>query len=207
MNVKMSEVLFKCNASMQNNRHCNKKYKTKSGIEKHYDTVHKEEMLKSNKMSNFTSYMKSFVTYHETETKDKIPPEQNPEQSNASFSIQSLKDSLSIQEIQSLQGKIKFLESQNKFLSSQHKIYEMKQKDMSKRLKKLERATKKYCIVCWENESNYALVPCGHKIVCGTCAFSVLSGTKTCPVCANEVFDLLQVWDRGQPASDEEESE
>lgn len=53
------------------------------------------------------------------------------------------------------------------------------------------------CLICWDKESNFALIPCGHKVLCGDCAIVVLSGSKLCPVCQMGVYDMLRIFDGG----------
>jgi len=55
-----------------------------------------------------------------------------------------------------------------------------------------------YCLVCWDNESNYAFTPCGHKVVCGTCAAQLMATVGKCPMCRNRVYDMIQIWEGGQ---------
>lgn len=70
---------------------------------------------------------------------------------------------------------------------------------LSARLKKMENKEKKVCIACWTYESNHALVPCGHKVLCGTCAAAVYQRNPVCPICREQIRDILQVWDNGMP--------
>ena len=195
-----------CNYSLGIKK-CNKKYKTLKGLQKHYDILHKENILKSNPMSSFASYMKNYVR------KIDIPANNNPSPISKQHKPLGLipikrciKSSSSVSD-----SKFRLMENQNKLIISQSKRFSLKVKDLERRLKiveRAERANKKYCVVCWDNESNYALVPCGHKIVCGNCAIAVLGGTRKCPVCSHNVYDLMQIWDGGQPCSEEsEESE
>jgi hypothetical protein len=181
-----------CNAT-SNSKKCNKKYKTQKGLQKHYDTVHKEQFEKHDPMSSFGSYLKNYV-------KEMVAPEYKPEES----SDQPPQKPVPVNPSSSLETRLKLVEDQNKLLMSQNKIYSMKMDELFKRMRNLEKSNKKYCIVCWDNESNNAFIPCGHKIVCGTCAVSLLGGKRECPVCSQKVYDFIQVWDGGQPQSDEE---
>lgn len=176
-------MLLVCSAPIHSihSKVCNKKYKTEKGLLKHFNIVHKD---KSRKMDNFVSYYTKYV-------KKVIAPS-----TSSSIPVPSSAPKSSAVKHSPLELKVNLLMTQNKILS-------MKLSDIEKRVKTMERQTKKYCIVCWEHESNYAFVPCGHKIVCGTCAVSVLSGTKKCPVCSQTVYDLLQVWDAGRDNSEE----
>ncbi len=59
-------------------------------------------------------------------------------------------------------------------------------------------STTGYCQICWDNPSNYAFTPCGHKTVCGTCAAQVMSSHQKCMLCRERVYDIIQIWDGGQ---------
>lgn len=59
-------------------------------------------------------------------------------------------------------------------------------------------STHGYCQVCWENQSNHAFTPCGHKVVCGTCAAQILSSSQRCPICKSRAYDMIQIWEGGR---------
>ena len=89
-----------------------------------------------------------------------------------------------------------------------------KMSKLKKRLKKLEKRMdrmehpKRYCIICWKNDNDYALIPCGHKIVCCDCAVALLGGSTKCPVCSKRVEDMLRVIESGiEESADSAESE
>lgn len=186
---------------------CRKKYKTEKGIQKHYDTVHKAKLEAQNPMSNFKSYMESFVKeiftgkpYDAVDTTNDTSgalPVDNPIPTSTVTVTAIATATATAEEVDKLGMRLDLLESQKKLMS-------MKLEDLQNRIKKVERLHKKYCIICWENESNYALIPCGHKIACGTCAFSILGGKRACPVCSNSVDDLLQIWDGGKESDSSE---
>lgn len=69
--------------------------------------------------------------------------------------------------------------------------------DLSKQIKVIEglKSEKNLCIACWEYESTFALQPCGHKLLCGTCAAIMLATNPYCPLCRTKVVDILQIWD------------
>ena len=64
--------------------------------------------------------------------------------------------------------------------------------DLEKEIGKKE---KNLCIACWEYESSFALQPCGHKLLCGTCAAILLASNPHCPFCRTKVVDIIQIWD------------
>ena len=39
------------------------------------------------------------------------------------------------------------------------------------------------CIVCFANEKNVVLVPCGHYCLCNDCGNTLLNTTNICPLC------------------------
>lgn len=68
-------------------------------------------------------------------------------------------------------------------------------KTIERRLTDVEKKDKKLCIACWEYESTFALQPCGHKLLCGTCAATMLHSHPQCPFCRTKVTDIIQIWD------------
>ncbi|KAL5246322.1 hypothetical protein ACI65C_013730 [Semiaphis heraclei] len=48
------------------------------------------------------------------------------------------------------------------------------------------------CIVCKDAEKTYALIPCGHKVVCEECLN--LLDPKRCPLCNLNFINSLRVW-------------
>ena len=87
-------------------------------------------------------------------------------------------------------------------LSNTCQNLEQKVNKMEGSFHKIEQQNKKMCIACWEHESNFALVPCGHKLVCGTCAATLLHSKPVCPFCREKVRDVIQIWDASIAASD-----
>lgn len=209
MSTSGSPALFSCTtlipsgASTITQKRCHKKYKTEKGLLKHYNMIHKDELRKMGSILNYNMYYEKYVKrlgLPSTQSKS----DETPSQSQLPLIQQQSKPSSNTYVLQStLETKIHLMEHQYKLLANQHKFMSMKFADFEKRLKSIECQTKKYCIVCWEHESNYALVPCGHKIVCGTCAVAVLSGKRECPVCSQAVYDLIQIWDGGRDESEE----
>lgn len=140
---------------------CNRKYKTKKGLRKHYDTIHKVKDASLKNMSSFFDYCK-----HHVEEQFRNDSAGEPS-------------------------------SRLDVLDSEYKRMSIIAKKLESRIEKLESSSKKKCVVCWEQECRYAFVPCGHKIVCGTCVISILSGSRKCPICMQRVDDMLQIWDGG----------
>lgn len=52
----------------------------------------------------------------------------------------------------------------------------------------------KRCIICFENKIKYIFIPCGHFIVCGTCAKRVYETTSKCPTCRHRYTNLTKVF-------------
>jgi len=75
---------------------------------------------------------------------------------------------------------------------------------LNKKITKLESTKeKRFCIACWEYESSFALSPCGHKMLCGTCAAQlVMQPSPMCPICRSRVNDIIQIWDTSIRESD-----
>ena len=100
--------------------------------------------------------------------------------------------------IDTLEEELKKHRRQIDVLIEQQQICIDNLKQIEDRLDKTLAASKKrYCIVCWEHESNFAFLPCGHKIVCGMCAITILGNSKQCPVCRSETYDIQEIWDVG----------
>ena len=156
---------------------CNKKYKTEKGLKKHYTTKH----------TQFRSY-DVYRQLHVNEIIQKNPiPSKNPKNpKNPKTTINPTAPHVNTpsQKVQKLNAKLDDMAAKLMSIES--------------RLEIVEKPEKKFCIVCWDHESDYALVPCGHKLLCATCAISVLSGKKECPVCMRQVYDMMQIWDTGR---------
>lgn len=50
-----------------------------------------------------------------------------------------------------------------------------------------------YCCICMENESNMAIVPCGHKCLCERCQL-LLDKSRGCPICRSEITSYLKIY-------------
>lgn len=48
------------------------------------------------------------------------------------------------------------------------------------------------CIICTDAERTHALIPCGHRILCGDCLNII--DPKRCPVCSEYFTDSLRIW-------------
>ena len=46
------------------------------------------------------------------------------------------------------------------------------------------------CVVCLDEDKSHALVPCGHRCVCGPCGERLAQ----CPVCRQAVTTMMRVW-------------
>ena len=48
------------------------------------------------------------------------------------------------------------------------------------------------CVICMEDEKSHALVPCGHRCLCGRCSEAIAD--KQCPVCRQGFVAVLRVF-------------
>jgi hypothetical protein len=55
-------------------------------------------------------------------------------------------------------------------------------------------ATALACVVCFSNEKSVAMIPCGHRCVCTTCADRVREEGK-CPMCRSSIQGVMRVFD------------
>jgi len=55
-------------------------------------------------------------------------------------------------------------------------------------------ATALACAVCFTNEKSVAMIPCGHRCVCTTCA-ELFSGGGKCPMCRTTLTGVMRVFD------------
>ena len=44
------------------------------------------------------------------------------------------------------------------------------------------------CKICYENEGDYLLVPCGHKGLCSRCCDKILTSSSQCPICKTYTY-------------------
>lgn len=49
----------------------------------------------------------------------------------------------------------------------------------------------KMCCICWERETIYAAIPCGHKKYCLNC----IQGLEVCAICRTEIDSYIRVYD------------
>ena len=54
-------------------------------------------------------------------------------------------------------------------------------------------ATSLECVVCMASERSHVAVPCGHRVLCETCATK--AKIKACPICRNLVQMWMMVWE------------
>ena len=50
------------------------------------------------------------------------------------------------------------------------------------------------CVVCMDNKKDHAVVPCGHRCICGECAADVQESGK-CPMCRKPLDFIMKVWE------------
>ena len=50
------------------------------------------------------------------------------------------------------------------------------------------------CRVCFDKERQWALQPCGHAAVCGTCFVRIWGGNKLCPICRVPIEGFMRVY-------------
>ena len=51
-----------------------------------------------------------------------------------------------------------------------------------------ESHTKIECKVCFQNEANMVIIPCGHVVTCGICAVQL----EKCPICRQNISDRIR---------------
>jgi hypothetical protein len=51
------------------------------------------------------------------------------------------------------------------------------------------------CVVCSDSKKIIALLPCGHKQLCGRCAFLTVHERNCCPLCNAVIHDIVRVFD------------
>ena len=49
------------------------------------------------------------------------------------------------------------------------------------------------CCVCMDRARAVLLVPCGHSALCGPCSMSIKAKTNRCPVCWNEIVEVISM--------------
>jgi len=48
----------------------------------------------------------------------------------------------------------------------------------------------KNCVICYERPKTHALLPCGHRCVCGTCKKKIVQ----CPLCRQYVIEAVKIY-------------
>jgi hypothetical protein len=48
-----------------------------------------------------------------------------------------------------------------------------------------------FCNICYSNDSNCILIPCGHKCCCYECSKNI---NKKCPICRNEIDNVYKIF-------------
>lgn len=51
------------------------------------------------------------------------------------------------------------------------------------------------CVICSDSKKIIALLPCGHKQLCGRCAFITVHERNSCPLCNTTITDVVRVFD------------
>lgn len=67
--------------------------------------------------------------------------------------------------------------------------------DQREHLKRLSMKSVKWCVVCFENEVEYAFQPCGHKCVCKDCALQTLQRFRRCPCCRSNSSNVIRIFE------------
>ena len=49
------------------------------------------------------------------------------------------------------------------------------------------------CIICMDDERQYACIPCGHLVVCEQCKHK-LDINKICPICASSYSAIIKIY-------------
>lgn len=163
-----------------------KKYKTLRGLEKHYKSTHQSTI------SSFEEYRKSHVL-------EKRAALQTP--SNTTIKTKKMKPNptrspLTSRDVDTLNDtNISRILDRLASLEREVETLKIKLKDQSHMLERNDDS--KLCSVCWEHDSEYALLPCGHKVLCGTCVVNILSTSRRCPICQQNVYDMLRIYEDG----------
>ncbi|GMF24333.1 unnamed protein product [Phytophthora lilii] len=50
------------------------------------------------------------------------------------------------------------------------------------------------CVICFDGPQEAVCVPCGHNAVCMTCAQELLDTTRLCPVCRQQVREVIRLY-------------
>ena len=60
------------------------------------------------------------------------------------------------------------------------------------------RCTGGACVVCLDARPTHVLVPCGHKVMCSSCAAKLDAGraaSRRCPICRATIEHITRVWE------------
>ena len=86
--------------------------------------------------------------------------------------------------------------SQHEFLTKKVRTFQLiEQKeinDLEQNVKK--EGNQKYCIICFTNNPEIIICPCGHKCICILCYDKLLAnaGFKKCPICGNKIESIVK---------------
>ncbi|KAF1792767.1 Zinc finger, RING/FYVE/PHD-type [Phytophthora cactorum] len=50
------------------------------------------------------------------------------------------------------------------------------------------------CVICFDGPQEAVCVPCGHNAVCMDCAQELLDTTRLCPVCRQQVREVIRLY-------------
>ena len=88
------------------------------------------------------------------------------------------------QEEQSLQQMIKVVELEEKWIDMINKVQDNCNKDSE------------LCSICFDNDADTAIVPCGHKYFCYNCIanYNKAYSNKGCPVCRKGIVSFIKIF-------------
>ncbi len=146
-------------------------------IEMHYVQMNaKINDSNQEKMANYQLLLTKFTE------KLKLLQEQN-----IKYEKESKQDQANITKLQSLLNK-----SQKKFKNSHKKFKLLKQKTSEMQLQhSKDMEMYKECKICMDRKANFAIIPCGHMILCIDCKDKI---KETCPVCNSEYTCIIQIY-------------
>lgn len=79
---------------------------------------------------------------------------------------------------------IEIQKKNNDELAKQLKVEKRKNDELTKQLKKKE------CVICMDNDADYAITPCGHMCICSECGPKI----NNCPICRKKVDFVLKIY-------------
>jgi transcription termination factor NusB len=191
INPNKKNLLYLC--TMQN---CNNKYKTKNKLIQHVLKVHEQiiyendidepiEITKDNKKHEVEKHKKNIKAKEMELLKLEIEHKKQLEL--------NIKQKIEQDEI----DRITLLE-QNKLRLQEEEIY--KKSELLEFEKKclynsINNSSK--CCICDNENSNTAIIPCGHKFFCYECinSYSKNYPLKGCPICRQKIISILKIFE------------